>query len=307
MTSLESFAPVEPFRLLYAAHHVFEDQPSAPERSGQYPRYHQEILQLLESFDIEAEATDTVDGISEKIACADYIFSLMNRVNMTNGEVYISALCEYHRKPYLGARPSVRALAEDKSTAKHLATSLGITTPHWVVVAEQLPAPNDPVFSGPYFVKPRFGAGSEYITLASYRENWKEAVDQAELLVNAGQEAMIEKFHPGVNITIPILGGRDPTILPAVVLEAKNDLGILTHEDKLQLSGEMPFSVLRLGTLVEDLSKAASALFDEIRPVDYARFDFRLEPSSGMLAFLEMNICCDISSFGSFMFAAKSS
>ncbi|WP_102785828.1 hypothetical protein [Thalassospira sp. GB04J01] len=300
------FEPQADFRLLYLARHVKENPVNSAKRFGQYPRYHREVLGVLQTLVGDVSIADDESFLEQKITNADYIFSLMNRVPMRNGEVYVSALCEFVGRAYLGSNPSVRAVAEDKHLAKHLASSLGVDTAPWIVASQSLKMPSTEPFAGPFFVKPRNGAGSEHIDEQSFAVTWTDASLRASQLIDIGLEAIIEQFVPGENITIPVIGGFPSDILPAVLLETQRKSSIITHGDKLQTTNIMPFSILDDLSVQKKLSETSSKIFSAIAPTDYARMDFRYDKKSGRLAFLEMNICCDISSFGSLMFSANS-
>lgn len=197
---IRKFDPPNAFDLLYVARYVKENPSESPASSGQYPRYHREIWTILEDLLGKVTVSDTEKLLDEKIADADYIFSLMNRIPMQNGEVYISALCEFAGKPYLGSSPSIRAVAEDKHLAKHLVASLGIDTAPWIVASQFLDLPVAEPFEGPFFVKPRTGAASEHIDAKSLAFNWSDASKRVDYLINLGIEVIIEKFVPGQNV-----------------------------------------------------------------------------------------------------------
>jgi D-alanine-D-alanine ligase len=160
-------------------------------------------------------------------------------------------------------------------------------------------------FPGPYFVKPRTGAASEHVSDNSFQATWDGAVALAHELVSAGVDAMIERFVDGMNITVPVLGNAAPIVLPPVILNTRNPKGILTHEEKLQMMGEMEFSTLQDQVAISPLERYSRQIYTTIAPVDYTRIDFRYDQATEELTFLELNVCCDISSFGSFMYSAN--
>lgn len=307
MSKLLTFKiPATAFQLLYVARHVHEDQRTAPPSSGQYPTYHGQIRDLLEGLAGHVTAVETEDGLQEHIKAADYVFSLMNRVPMKNGEVFVSTLCEYARVPYLGASPSVRALAEDKHLMKHFVRSLGIPTMPSIVCSRGLPPPSEAPFDGPYFVKPRTGAGSEHVSESSRQDTWAEACAQARALADIRIDAIIERFAPGQNVTVPVLAADQPLLFPPVVLHADGPFEIITHDAKQQNDSNMTFELQSDPVTDEALMASARRIFAEVAPVDYARMDFRVDPETGTYQFLEMNICCDISRFGSLMYSVSS-
>jgi D-alanine-D-alanine ligase len=306
MQHLMKFSKPPEFSLLYVARHVHENQLTAPASSGQYPRYHGELRDLLEHLIGDVTAVGTEVGLQEKIIAASYVFSLMNRVRMKNGEVFVSTLCEYAGVPYLGASPAIRALAEDKHLAKHMIRSLGVPTKPVVPCSVAVPAPLSAPFDGPFFVKPRTGAGSEHVSAASRQDTWAGARMQAEALTRTGVEVIIEQYARGRNVTVPVVGAMHPEAFPPVVLQAEGPFETITHDDKQQREGGMRFELLDARSLSSELMAVSKRIFAEIAPVDYARMDFRVDIETGTYQFLEMNIGCDISSFGSLMHSVNS-
>lgn len=91
-----------------------------------------------------------------------------------NSEIFISSLLEYYSKPYLGAAPNIRAIAEDKQLAKLVAYYAGVKTANWLTYHVSVPI-QKPSFKPPYFIKPRFGASSLGINETSICSSWDEA------------------------------------------------------------------------------------------------------------------------------------
>jgi len=143
-----------------------------------YSKYHYDIYSILNRhFPNLITGTDAT-CVFEQHDHIDYIFSLLNRAPYRNSEIFISALAEYFGIPYLGSRPNIRALAEDKHLAKTMAKHCGIATAQWIIadVDEQLKS--TPPFPGPYFVKPRFGASSKFIDETSICPLWDDVKKQ---------------------------------------------------------------------------------------------------------------------------------
>ena len=302
---LRSFETPTGFRILYLARHVKPPVRKIDQTAGQYPRYHNEIATLLGTFGAELTVSGDASAVLREGPGVDYIFSLFNRVRIRHGEVFVSAVCEYLRKPYLGSSPAIRALAEDKHLAKLVVESLGFDTPEWTLFDPVLGGVVSAPFRGPYFVKPRMGAGSEWITEDSLQETWKGARNRAEEMIAEGIDALIEKFIHGENVTQPVLGDLEPIVLPPILCPSSSRGRILTRDIKLQSDHDMDYQEVSNSETSRRLRSLAQRLYREIQPVDYLRIDFRYESETNCLWFLEFNICCDISSFGSFMAAAQ--
>lgn len=305
----ESLGERPPSPILYLARYApAQGSPTWSEATpGHYPRYHAEIYHLLQSLGLDAIASDDPSTlVRDHPGSFKYVFSLFNRIKMHNSEVFISALCEYLKIPYLGAGPQIRGVAEDKKLGKLLARSLGISTPDFRAYSSGATPERSPPFPGPFFVKPRFGAGSEGLSKASYQESWDGAVDQVRHLGESGVEALVEQYITGRNVTVPVLGGALPHVFPPVESLADNRRQILTHRLKLQEGTGMRFQLAREDVPSSALHDAALRMHGAIAPIDYFRMDYRVEAETNTAYFLEMNICCDISSRGSVMFSARS-
>ena len=159
----------ENFRILFLAHYA-PDSVTSPIPSGikdvSYAQYHLRVFQVLKKLFPQTRSSRSPEIMLQKNVDVDYIFSLYNRMPFRNSEVFVSAVAEYHKIPYLGASPNIRALAEDKHLAKMMARYAGVDTPAWQVYNIGGPL-QPPDFNPPYFCKPRFGAASIGITESS--------------------------------------------------------------------------------------------------------------------------------------------
>ena len=72
-------------------------------------------------------------------------------------------------------------------------------------------------FAGPYFVKDRFGAASEGVTEASLQDSWAGAARVVTELQASGKEVLIERFCPGIDLTVPVIGHTPYLVLGHVV------------------------------------------------------------------------------------------
>ena len=116
-------------RILFIARHA-PQEPDYACRSfpgdGGYPAYYRRIWEALT--EIGYPVTTANDGLAPLRAKGevDLVFSLYNRMPINNPEVFIPSLCEFLKIPCVGARPNVRALAEDKWFSKLAAQSAGL-------------------------------------------------------------------------------------------------------------------------------------------------------------------------------------
>ena len=293
-------------RILFIARHA----PQEPDYScrsfpgdGGYPAYYRRIWEALT--EIGYPVTTANDGLAPLRAKgeADLVFSLYNRMPINNPEVFIPSLCEFLKIPCVGARPNVRALAEDKWFSKLAAQSAGLPVSPGAVfgTVEDLKTP--PYFEGPYFIKHRFGAASDGITAESIQDDWQGASRVAASLIENGMEALVERYAPGFDITVPVLGGRQPIMLGVVRPRSDKEGGIITED--LKRSDPLGYELFEAGRAGNDLQDEVAALWQTAGPMDYFRLDYRFDPETGRRIFLEFNICCHIGRSGAICLAAS--
>ena len=221
----------------------------------------------------------------------DYVFQIYNREAVRNPEIVVSSLCARTGVPYLGAPPNVRAMAEDKWITKLMAKAGGLTVPEGAVAVEERDLDHPPGFEGPYFVKPRFGAQSEGVDDSSICDDWPAARARAAAVLADGEEALIETLAPGLDVTVPILGG--PIALHPVAMRSELREGISTVRLKRHLEPGLRAEPLDDPPLVRKLKQAALAFVRLVQPCDYLRVDFRVAPD-GSLRLLEFNVTCNL-------------
>ena len=283
-----------------------------PNASALKLRYHSEIYQLLSELCRDVIGTNDPEDLFRKKGEYDYVFSLFNRMGFRSSEIYPSAVCEYLKVPYLGATPDIRGVAENKGLFKHIAKSCGIDVARGVdfYPGKKIEQPSD--FSPPYFVKPRGGANSEWIRPSSYCVSWDDAKKEIAFLLDKNLSVLVEEFIDGVNLTVPVLGGPNPQVLGVVEVPSYEKHNVLTSKEKLQdhcdisyTDKDMSYKVCDNDRVQEITSKHAAILNDTLYPLDYFRTDYRYDAKKDRLVILEINVCCDISSFRAIVFAAE--
>ena len=287
-------------KLLYLANYAPLDIPAVEgPLEGIYPAYHREIFSLLcdLGFQVISARTPTLILGGERF---DYVFSLLNRAPYRGSEVFVTALCEFLHTPYLGASPHIRAVADDKHVAKHVARSLGIRTAEWTVIRSLddllRPAP----FSGPYFAKPRSGASSRYLAEDCFQDTWRGLLEPVNrLLADSGEDVLVEAFVPGMNVSLPIVGGNPPHCLPPYETLSPNRGGLVTYAQKRRLDRTLRTRTIDDSRLLSAVNDVGVALYTALRPVDYLRVDIRVLPD-GTPVFLEFNVCCNIGPMSGF-------
>ena len=300
----------EQLRILYLAHYAPESihspLPTAI-KDVVYAEYHYKVFKVLkELFPMTTPSSDPAIMLQTNLCLNyDYIFSLYNRMPFRNSEVFVSAVAEYHRIPYLGARPNIRALAEDKHLAKMMARYAGVETPKWQVynVGSELQPPE---FDPPYFCKPRFGAASVGIDEASACSSWSDAKIKIEKLHLLGLDVIAEEQIIGTYHTSPVLYNfGDSIYLPCIAQHSSLKNGIVTYEQKRKIAPGLTRKIVEDQVLQMKIQTASQKMYSLVQPLDYTRFDFIVDNKTGTPYFLEFNVCCNLGEHSTVSQAAK--
>jgi D-alanine-D-alanine ligase len=283
----------EDTRILYLARFAPDDPFYAVKPEGTtagYAEYHFRIFEALRDIGYRVASSSKPYAALVAGGNTDFVFSLLNRMPIRNPELLVPAICTYLRLPCLGAPPNIRALAEDKYLSKLAFAALGLpVAPGRVYVpGAALPPPD---FAGPYFVKDRFGAASEGVTEASLQETWEGAARLVTELQTKGKEVLVERFCPGMDLTVPVIGHAPYLVLGHVAPRSDKVGNILTADLKTED---------RLGNELIDIGAATAAAIEQdvrtvwssLGPIDYFRLDYRWDPATGQRLLIEMNICC---------------
>ena len=293
-------------RILYLARYAPDDPIYTVKPEGMisgYAEYHFRIYEALRSIGYDVASSSKPYAALVAGGNVDFVFSLLNRMPLRNPELLVPAICTYLRLPCLGAPPNIRALAEDKFLSKLAVAALGLpVAPGRVYLPGTRCEPPD--FAGPYFVKDRFGAASESITEASLQDSWEGAARIVGDLHANGKEALVERFCPGIDVTVPVLAHTPYLVLGHVAPRSDKIGGILTADLKTDD---------RLGNELIDLDTATTAAIEQdvrtiwaaLGPIDYFRLDYRWDPATGQRFLIEMNICCYLGARGAFGLAGE--
>jgi D-alanine-D-alanine ligase len=296
-----------PFRILYLANYApLETGEGVGEQveSVRYTEYHREMFALLVGLGFEVTSARTVEALLDGPGSYDYVFSLLNRAPYRGSEILVSALCEYFRLPYLGARPHVRAVAEDKYVTKLVSRQLGFDVPAGRVYKATDPELRAPSFRGPYIAKPRCGASSKNISEDCIQDLWDDLVPEVRRLLEMGDDVLVEEWIPGTNISLPVIGGVPPLVLQPYRLDSPKKGQLVTYEQKRGLEKSLKRTPFEDKDIYDEISRAALRLYSELEPIDYFRLDFRVDASSKPV-FLEFNVCCNIGPQSGFYACAR--
>ncbi len=209
-------------------------------------------------------------GSLPEIRDADCVFLALHGGQGEDGTV--QALLDMVGVPYTGSGHLASALAMDKHLSKVILRAAGVATADWIM------APRtglDPVrvereLGWPVVVKPSKQGST--VGLSIVREPGELASAVAEAF-RFDDEVMVERFVPGRELTVGILGSQTlPTIEIKPVKELYDYECKYTPGMAEEFVAELPADVVAL------LADQSVRAFEALKLGGYARIDFRLDP-----------------------------
>ncbi|MBP2239417.1 D-alanine-D-alanine ligase [Sinorhizobium kostiense] len=204
------------------------------------------------------------------------VFNLANGIQGESRLTHVPAMLEMAGVPYTGPGPLGYALAHEKVITKRLIRGHGLPTPNFRVMHRGTENTGDLRF--PLVVKPPREDDSIGLQLVHEPDELKQAVEV--IVEQYGQEALVEEYIEGREVSVPLLGNGDLEVLPLV----EQDFGdratrLMTWEAKY-VAAAAPSKICpaqigsRLATILRDISIAT---FRACHGRDYARVDFRID------------------------------
>jgi len=226
--------------------------------------------------------TATLMTSSQAMAEADVVLIALHGGEGEDGT--IQALLELSGRPYTGSGVLASALAMNKAMSKRIFEHEGIPTPEWQLVRAGAVMPTVDVtkLGGyPLVVKPNAEGSTVGLTVVTRSEELPAAIQEAG---RYGPEVLIERFIPGRELTVALLGDE-----PMPIVEIRPRHGHYDYEAKYTSGmseyfcpADLPDS---LAKHISDLGVRASVALD-CRGV--TRVDFRLSPQNEAFC-LEVN------------------
>jgi len=233
----------------------------------------------LEALSRFAEGTFLPNLTSMKeIKDADVAFLALHGGQGEDGT--IQALLDMAHVKYTGSGHLSSALAMDKDLSKKLFRVAEVKTADWLMA----PATTEQVegmLGLPVIVKPSKQGSTVGLTLVKKRSDLPGAIEEA---LKYDDEVMIERFVPGRELTVGVLGD---VALPVGEIISKHEIydyeckytaGMATEEFPAKISPEA----------TERVQKQALGAFKSLKLKGYARIDFRLT-TEGEFYCLEAN------------------
>jgi D-alanine-D-alanine ligase len=280
-------------KLLFLAKHALSGGVPHPE-DGTHAVYHHEMLTTLKAVGLKVEAANSYDAIYRR-PDADFVVPLLNRAGFLNSEMLAPLLLTRHGIPFLGAAPILRGLSDDKHLMKLAARQRGVPVTDWAIVRRGQGEVERPVFPWERLVvKPNASSASWGVGTL---DTWSQAKAHAERILASGHDVIIEPFAPLTDIAVPVVGADGPWLLPPMGYFPEVPGMPRSYEEKrglVEAADEDPLRIIDDPELVGRLNAEVHKMLPELWPFDYGRFEFRFDPSTGEIQFMEVNLSCNL-------------
>lgn len=220
----------------------------------------------------------------------DLVFNIAEGMHGFGRQALVPALLDTYRVPYTFSDPLALAVTLHKATAKRIVRDQGLCTADFAVV--EIPSDVDNVvLPFPLFIKPIAEGTSKGISAASKVSGPSELRRGCEkLLARHSQPVLVERYLPGREFTVGILGtGSASTVIGVMELDlrAGAEPEIYSYENKKHFEERVK---AQLATDAGGLAAAELALsaWRGLGCRDAGRVDLRCD-AVGKVNFLEAN------------------
>jgi D-alanine-D-alanine ligase len=225
----------------------------------------------------------------------DLVFNIAEGWGTRSREAQVPAICELLRVPCTHSDSLTLALSLDKAMTKRVVAASGIKTPAFVCIdaIEELGTIPLPPF--PLMVKPACEGSSIGIRSGSRCQNDGELRDRvACLLQQYGGAVLIERFLPGVEATVLVMGhGRDARVVGIMEIAPRSEPAeefVYSLDVKRDYRSRVECHVPpRLpAQTTSSIGDTALAAYRALACRDIARVDVRLD-EKGVPSLMEVN------------------
>jgi len=217
----------------------------------------------------------------------DLVFNIAEGAESRFRESEVPAILDFLNIPYTGSNSYVLALALDKARTKTIFKYENIPTPNFQVFN----LPNillNPNLKFPLIVKPNCEGSGKGISATSVVYNEKDLYAQVERIISYyHQEALVEEFIEGRELTVGILSNGKTTVLPILEIDFSDCKGSGEYfyswkmkefqgNKELGLVPNFYCPALLSEELVDKVKKVALRAHKALGCLDISRTDIRL-------------------------------
>lgn len=234
---------------------------------------------------------DFVDTLRE--ASPDIVFNIAEGEGGRCREAHVPAVLEMLGVPYVGSDPLTLCVTLDKPVAKRLVEHWGFPTPPFRTFRSEDGIESLP-FPFPVIVKPVFEGSSKGVRTASRATSLHQVREMVRFVTQTyRQEAMVEAFVPGTEVTVGVLGNDPPRVAGMMEIVPKTvppSEFVYSLEVKRDWENRVEYRVppALTGAALSELERSARGIFHALGCRDFSRIDFRLD-RDGAPRFIECN------------------
>lgn len=226
----------------------------------------------------------------------DLVFNIAEGREGPWRESVVPVLLDHLGIPYTGSGGVALGISLDKALTKRLAVSLGVPTPSFRLFASGDEARlHAGELDYPVLLKPNFGGSSVGVGAGSIVQ-WPACLpERVQEQVDAfAQPCLAERYVPGVDVTVGLLGNRRVRVFPPARIETARGMYSEAvkqrHDRRVVCPCELPRG------LADRLAEWSLEVYRTIGARDFARVDFMLD-EQGRAHFLEINPLPGLSPF----------
>ena len=221
----------------------------------------------------------------------DLVFNICEGMHGIGREAQVPALLDAYQIPYVFSDTLACALTLHKGMTKDVVRAAGVATPDYAVVQDLADVKNVNL-PYPLFAKPiaegtgkGINANSKISTAAELHSVCKQ------LLKEHRQPVLVERFLPGREFTVGILGtGRKAAALATMEIELLEgaDAEVYSYHNKENCEELVKYKLLPAGKLRREVESLAVRAWRALGCRDAGRIDVRLD-DNGQVSFIEVN------------------
>jgi D-alanine-D-alanine ligase len=220
----------------------------------------------------------------------DLVFNLAEGLRGRSREAQVPAVCEMFDQPYTFSDPLTCAVTLDKPLAKRLVRDHGLPTPPFAVVETEADA-EAVRLEPPLFAKPAAEGSSKGVdgrSRISSRDELRATC--AELLGTFRQPVLVERYLPGREMTVGIVGnGDEARVVGVMEVLFKNGTDTdYTATNKAEYLSRVEYRLLDGDALGMRAREVALGAYRALSCRDAGRVDLRCD-ENGEPCFLEVN------------------
>jgi D-alanine-D-alanine ligase len=227
----------------------------------------------------------------------DIVFNICEGMHGLGREAQVPALLDAYQIPYVFSDTLVCALTLHKGMTKDVVRAAGVTTPDYVLVQEEADI-KGVTLQYPLFAKPVAEGTGKGIDAES-RINNSQQLDQVckKLLKDYGQGVIVERFLPGREFTVGIIGtGAQASALATmeIVLLDGAEADVYSFNNKENWEQRVSYHLLADKHLRDEAEAVALNAWRALGCRDGGRIDVRVD-DRGQVNFIEVNPLAGIS------------